>query len=85
MASDYEMQYRFFEKFRINSLYISDIMVRMRSGGMSNAGLSNIYKSLKECYDALKSHEVKFPIFYIINTLYYRFRQLSFISKSKLK
>lgn len=80
MASDYEMQYRFFEKFRVNSVYISDIMVRMRSGGMSNSSLQSIYKSLKECYNALKDHKVKFPILYIMNTLFYRFKQ-TFIPK----
>jgi len=76
MASDYEMQYRFFEKLRIKTSYISNIMVRMRSGGMSNAGLSGMYKSLNECYKALKQHNVKFPIVYIINTLFYRLRQV---------
>jgi len=85
MAGDYEMQYRFFEKLRIHSFYISDIMVRMRSGGMSNSGLQGMYQSLKECYGALKHHKVKFPILYIINTVFYRIRQLNFIRKLKLK
>src|SRR4030095_14607820 len=76
MAGDYEMQYRFFEKLRIPAIYISDIMVRMRSGGMSNSGLQGMYQSLKECYDALKHHKVKFPILYIINTVLYRVRQI---------
>ena len=76
MAADYEMQYRFFEKLQIKSVYISDVMVRMRSGGMSNAGISNMYTSLKECYKALKYHKVKNPIFYIINTMFYRLRQI---------
>lgn len=76
MASDYEMQYRFFEKFRINSVYISDIMVRMRSGGMSNSSLHGMYKSLKECYDALNFHGVRFSFLYIINTLFYRIKQV---------
>lgn len=84
MASDYEMQYRFFEKLRINSVYISDIMVRMRSGGMSNSGLQGMYKSLKECYDALKHHQVKFPLLYIINTVFYRIRQVPIMRKLKL-
>ncbi len=75
MASDFEMQYRLFEVHRIKSFYTSDIMVRMRSGGMSNSGLKGMYKSLKECYDALKLHKVKFPIMYIINTLLYRLKQ----------
>ena len=83
MASDYEMQYRFFEKSRINTFYISNIMVRMRSGGMSNAGLFSMYKSLNECYKALKQHNVRFPIMYIVNTIFYRLRQVFIPSSIK--
>jgi len=83
MASDFEMQYRFFEIYRIKSIYTSDIMVRMRSGGMSNSGLKGMYKSLRECYLALKMHSVRFPILYIINTVLYRIRQLSVMRKLK--
>lgn len=77
MAGDYEMQYRFFEKLRIPSVYISNIMVRMRSGGMSNSNLQGMYKSLKECYDALNSHGARFSFLYIINTLFYRIKQVN--------
>lgn len=84
MAGDYELQYRFFEINRVQSFYISNTMVRMRSGGMSNAGLKGMYTSLKECYYALKSNQVKFPISYIINTIFYRLRQL-FIPKELKK
>lgn len=75
MASDYELQYRFFEKYKIKSLYISDIMVRMRSGGVSNSSLKNMYTSLSECYGALSDHTVRFPLLYIANTLLYRLQQ----------
>jgi len=76
LASDYEMQYRLFEKLRLRSLYITGVSVTMRSGGMSNSNLRGMYKSLRECYLALKQHNVKFPIIYIINTIFYRFRQV---------
>ena len=76
MASDYEMQYRFFEKLRLKTIYVPDIMVRMRSGGMSNSSFKNMYKSLKECYNALQLHNVKYPLFYIINTMFYRLKQV---------
>ena len=76
MAADFELQYRFFEKHRLRSLYIPGISVNMRSGGVSNSSLSNMYKSLKECYDALKLNNVKFPILYIFNTIFYRMNQL---------
>jgi glycosyltransferase involved in cell wall biosynthesis len=75
MASDYELQFRFFEKHQLKSMYVPGIMVRMRSGGVSNSSLKNIYKSLKECYIALLGQDARFPFIYIINTLFYRLRQ----------
>jgi len=83
MAADYEMQYRFLEKLRIKSLYIPGISVTMRSGGMSNSNLRSMFTSLKECYQALKQHEVKFPMIYILNTLFYRFKQVFIPKKIK--
>jgi len=85
MAGDYEMQYRFFESLRIKSFYISDIMVKMRSGGMSNSSLRNMYTSLRECYYALKNNHVKFPMLYIVNTIFYRLKQLSIPKQLKKK
>jgi len=75
MASDYELQFRFFETHKLESLYAPGIMVRMRSGGISNSSLKNIYDSLKECYKALSDQNVRFPFVYIINILFYRLRQ----------
>ena len=75
MASDYELQYRFFELHQIKSIYLPGIMVRMRSGGVSNSNITNIYRSLSECHRALKSHHVSLSWLYILNTLFYRLRQ----------
>jgi glycosyltransferase involved in cell wall biosynthesis len=88
MASDYEMQFRFFEKHLLKSVYVPGIMVYMRSGGMSNSNLRSMYTSLKECYNALSGQKVVFPIFYIVNTLFYRLRQTripSHIKKMTMK
>lgn len=76
LAADFELQYRFFELLRLKAIYVPGIMVRMRSGGVSNAGLKNMYKSLKECYQALRLHRVQYPIFYIFNTVIYRMKQV---------
>ena len=75
LASDYELQFRFFEKLNLKSGYVPGVLVRMRSGGVSNSSLKNIYKSLKECYDALCYHNVRFPLRYILNILTYRWKQ----------
>jgi glycosyltransferase involved in cell wall biosynthesis len=75
LASDYELQYRFFQLHQLNSLYLPGIMVRMRSGGLSNSSMSNIYQSLSECRAALRSHRVPLGWLPIMNTLLYRLRQ----------
>ena len=79
-ASDVDLQYRFFEIHRLKTLYTPGILVTMRSGGISNSSWRGMYKSLKECYDSLKSHKVRFPFLFVINTLFYRLNQI-FIPK----
>jgi len=75
-ASDVDLQYRFFEIHRLRTFYTPGILVAMRSGGVSNSNWRNMYKSLKECYDSFKSHHAKFPLIFIINTIFYRLNQL---------
>ena len=79
-ASDVDLQYRFFEVHRLNTFYTPGIFVTMRSGGVSNSSWKGMYKSLKECYEALKSHNEKFPFLFVFNTLFYRLNQV-FIPK----
>ena len=40
-AADYELMLRFLVKYRISSVYIPDVLVKMRDGGRSNASLKN--------------------------------------------
>jgi len=82
-AADYEFNYRLLEKLRLTSVYLPEILVKMRSGGMSNSDIGGMIKSLKECYRVLVYHHVKFPFIYVWNTLFYRARQLSIPQKVK--
>jgi glycosyltransferase involved in cell wall biosynthesis len=83
MAADYELQFRLFEKYLLKSVYIPGVMVRMRSGGVSNSSLGNMYKSLGECNAALLQHHVPHRLLYIINTILYRIRQKSIPAEIK--
>jgi len=74
--ADYELQYRFFEKLNLKTLYVPGVTVTMRSGGVSNSSLQNIYNNMKGIHDVLKFYNVKHPYTYIINTLFYRFKQV---------
>jgi len=56
IASDYEFMLRIFEKYKVMSYYIPDILVKMRAGGESNASIKNIYKANKESYGALRKN-----------------------------
>ena len=76
MASDYELQFRFFEKHKLKSVYLPGIIVRMRTGGVSNSNWKSIYKSVRECFDALVYQNVHFPLIYILNILFYRLKQI---------
>jgi len=81
--ADYELQYRFFEKLNLKTLYVPGVTVTMRSGGVSNSSLQNIYNNMKGIYDILKFYKVKHPLPYIINTLLYRLRQVFIPSEIK--
>ena len=76
LAADFELQYRLFEQHRLNTLYVPGILVKMRNGGASNASLRSMFNSLRECYAILRHHGVRFPLVYIINTIFYRMKQL---------
>jgi len=41
LAADYELMLRFLVKHGITTAYIPEILVKMRTGGMSNASLKN--------------------------------------------
>lgn len=83
LIADYELQYRFFEKHRIKSIYKTGVMVKMRSGGVSNSSIKNIYQNMNGCYEVLKYYKVKHPFIYIVNTLIYRFKQIFIPSSIK--
>lgn len=40
-AADYELMLRFLHRYAISTCYLPDVLVRMRSGGMSDSGLMN--------------------------------------------
>ena len=51
-AADYELMLRFLYKHRISVSYLPQIIVKMRSGGMSNASIANRIKANKEDSEA---------------------------------
>jgi glycosyltransferase involved in cell wall biosynthesis len=63
--ADFEMAVRLFEIHRIRSRYIPEVMVRMRTGGISNNSVIGIIKGNIEAYRACKKHKLPVSPFFI--------------------
>ncbi len=64
-AADYELMLRFLFKEKISVSYLREVMVKMRSGGMSNASLSNRIQANKEDREAWRTNQLH-PYFFTL-------------------
>ncbi|THU42047.1 glycosyltransferase [Niastella caeni] len=62
-AADYELMLRVLVKFDARVQYIPEVLVKMRTGGMSNASLKNRFRANKEDAMAWKLNNLK-PYFF---------------------
>lgn len=62
-SADYELMLRFLYKHRISTSYVQDVLVRMRTGGMSNASWRNRWRANQEDRMAWRMNGIK-PRFY---------------------
>ena len=60
IAADYEFMLRIFHLMNINSIYLPEILVKMRAGGASGKSLVSIVWQNKEIFNALEQHSVSF-------------------------
>lgn len=60
VAADYELMFRFLEKYRIRGYYLPKFLVKMRAGGNANK-LKNLIKGNLECIRAWKINSFKMP------------------------
>lgn len=65
IGSDYELMLRVFEKYKISSTYIPEVLVAMHSGGISNASINNIIRSNIDSYHAWQRNGLRIGIFTI--------------------
>ncbi|MBS0289721.1 MAG: glycosyltransferase [Proteobacteria bacterium] len=80
MGNDVELMMRFLEKHQIKSCYIPEVLVKMQLGGVSNAGLKNIFIQNKNILRAARSLNIPLsPLTYV----FYKFfnRAMQFIQK----
>jgi glycosyltransferase len=59
IASDYELMLRFLEKEKISTWYIPEVLIKMRTGGMSNRSLKNIIIKTAEDHKAWKVNHLQ--------------------------
>lgn len=58
IAADYDLVLRFLANGKIKTTYIPDVLVRMRTGGISNRSIKTILRKSREDYDVLRRNKV---------------------------
>ena len=66
IAADYELTLRFLLKYKISTFYISEVLIKMRIGGVSNRGLKNLFIKTCEDYKAWRVNNLKIGTFTIL-------------------
>lgn len=76
IGNDVELMMRLFEKHRIRSVYLPQVLVHMRTGGISNRSFKNILAQNQTIMRAFKQNDLKvsWPYF-IVNKGLNRFKQ----------
>ncbi|GAB3920186.1 glycosyltransferase family 2 protein [Larkinella terrae] len=64
-SSDYELLLRFIHKYKIKISYLPEVLVAMRSGGMSNATLKHRFRANREDRQAWKINGLR-PYFFTL-------------------
>ena len=60
-AADYELMLRFLFKHKIKAIYLNKLIVKMRTGGMSNASLKLRKHALDNDLKAIRENGIKLP------------------------
>lgn len=58
IAADYEAMVRYLAVGKVRLAYLPEVMVKMRTGGISNGSLANIVEKSREDWRAIRMHEI---------------------------
>jgi glycosyltransferase involved in cell wall biosynthesis len=75
-CSDYDLIIRFLYLNRTNTVFLDELIVCMRSGGMSNGSLAKVFQSMKQDYKILVLNGFSFCWFIVILKRLRKLRQL---------
>jgi glycosyltransferase involved in cell wall biosynthesis len=65
-AGDYELMVRFMHRWRVRSLHLNKVMVKMQVGGVSNSNLINRVKAWSFDLKAMRENKVSLPVLAIV-------------------
>ena len=73
IASDGEYMFRLLEIYKINHHYISEVLVVMKDGGLSQSGFRSTLTIIKETKHFMKKHHMKFSV---LKYVMYKFKKI---------
>lgn len=77
IGNDIELMIRFLEKYRINAVYLPEIMVKMRMGGISNRNVMNVIRQNIEIIRAARRNGIAVsPFIFLFSKIFSRTGQL---------
>ncbi len=65
-AADYELMLRFLYRHGVKAVFLDELMVNMRAGGMSNASMGHRYHALVNDYRALRANKIPFSLLTLV-------------------
>lgn len=79
ISADYDYMLRLFNDKDLKAAYLPQIIVKMRTGGISNKSLANIYRKSAEDYKVLRKNRIPFPVVALLLKNISKLTQLNFI------
>jgi glycosyltransferase involved in cell wall biosynthesis len=76
LFADFEMALRMFEEWRVPSVYLPEVLVRMRMGGVSTRSFMRVFTNNREASRACRMHGFSGGTIFILNKLLAKLPQL---------
>ncbi len=83
LQADFELALRFIAIHGIQTCYVPEIWIRMRTGGMSNNSIRNILRGNLEAYSACRANGLRVPPWFILTKIIFRLPQ--YVSAYRMK
>ena len=63
LASDFEIMLRFIDKYKVNIVYLPEVIIKMRLGGKTNKNIKNIFLQNIEIIRAFKENNIDVDLY----------------------